>query len=88
MMRDRARLVRWLLVLLVPVTASVAFAQESQPQRPRRAGAASLIPEGTRELRDIEYVKGGGRSQSLDLFIPPNADKPMPLIIGFHGGGW
>ena len=89
MMCDPARLIRYAVVLLTTLIGNVVLAQESQPQRPRRViAAATLIPEGTRELRDIEYVKGGGRAQSLDLFIPPNADKPMPLIIGFHGGGW
>lgn len=85
-MRERPRFNRCALVLLVGLAAGAAFAQESPSRRP--GGAALALPEGTKELLDVAYVKGGGKSQSLDLFVPPNADKPMPLIIWIHGGGW
>ena len=85
-MCDRARLNRCALVLLIGLAASAASAQESQPRRPGGGGLA--LPEGTKEVLDVAYVKGGGASQSLDLFVPPNANKPMPLVIWIHGGGW
>jgi acetyl esterase/lipase len=45
------------------------------------------LPEGVRALRDIEYVAGGGKAQSLDLYLP-KSDRPLPLIIWIHGGAW
>lgn len=45
------------------------------------------MPEGVRVLRDIEYVAGGGKAQSLDLYLP-KSDRPLPLIIWIHGGAW
>ena len=46
------------------------------------------LPPGIKALRDIEYVPGGGRSRSLDVYLPEKADAPLPLIVWIHGGGW
>jgi acetyl esterase/lipase len=71
------------LVLLSILLTGVTLAQ------PKRAGQNAVAPpEGTKILRDVPYVKGGGKSQSLDLLVPPNAAKKMPLVIWIHGGGW
>jgi acetyl esterase/lipase len=37
---------------------------------------------------DVEYVPGGGKSQALDVYYPAKADKPLPIAIFIHGGGW
>ncbi len=58
-------------------------AQERPARRPGR-----VIPEGVRAVRDVEYVSGGGRSQSLDLYLPEKSGQKMPLIIWIHGGAW
>ena len=41
-----------------------------------------------RIFRDLEYVPHGGNIQSLDLYLPAASDKPSPIIIYIHGGGW
>ena len=39
--------------------------------------------------RDMAYVDNGHRRQKLDLFLPlTKSDKPLPLVIFVHGGGW
>jgi len=51
--------------------------------------SAQPAPEGVKVEKDIEYVAGGGASQSLDLYLPAApSDKPLPLIVWIHGGGW
>lgn len=45
------------------------------------------VPEGTRVEKDLEYGPHG-ESNKLDLYLPEKADKPLPLIIWIHGGGW
>ena len=45
------------------------------------------LPEGTKVLRDLEYVKGGHERQKLDLYLP-KADGPLPLVVWVHGGAW
>ncbi len=38
-------------------------------------------------LRDLAY--GNGARQRLDVFRPvAESDKPAPILIHFHGGGW
>jgi acetyl esterase/lipase len=51
------------------------------------AGSAGL-PEGVKAFRDLAYVENGHALQKLDLFVPENAQGPLPLIIWVHGGGW
>ena len=46
------------------------------------------LPEGTQAKYDLPDIKGGGRAQSLDLFIPRNDGHPLPLVVWVHGGGW
>lgn len=49
---------------------------------------AQNLPSGTNALRDVSYVTNGHEKQKLDLYIPEDAKKPMPLLIWIHGGGW
>lgn len=70
------------LLLLISLTmAAVPLATHAQAQERR-------LPEGTKALRNIPYVPGGHERQKLDLFIPPGATNPLPLIIWVHGGAW
>ena len=43
---------------------------------------------GVRALRDVAYVTDGHERNRLDLFLPEQAEQPLPLIIWIHGGGW
>ena len=45
------------------------------------------VPEGTRVEKDLEYGPHGVGNK-LDLYVPDKADKPLPLMIWIHGGGW
>jgi acetyl esterase/lipase len=53
------------------------------------AAPAPKLPQGVRVEKDIQYVPGGDAAQRLDLYLPETpADKPLPLIVWVHGGGW
>jgi len=46
-------------------------------------------PNSVKIVRDIPYVPGGDPAQKLDLYLPEQpSDKPLPLVIWIHGGGW
>jgi acetyl esterase/lipase len=45
-------------------------------------------PEGVRILRDWTYATVGDEQLQLDLYLPESFDKPLPLIVWIHGGGW
>jgi acetyl esterase/lipase len=34
------------------------------------------------------YVANGHERHKLDLFVPEQAEGPLPLVIWIHGGGW
>ena len=42
-------------------------------------------PEGSQVLKDVSY--GPHARNKLDLSVP-KSDKPLPLVIWVHGGGW
>jgi acetyl esterase/lipase len=66
---------------------AAALAQPTnRPQA--QARRAPPMPEGTKALRDVAYVPNGHERQKLDLFLPPGATNPLPLIIWVHGGAW
>src|SRR5438876_214276 len=55
----------------------------------RYPGSAALAGDGVKVEKDIQYVPGGDKAQSLDLYLPERAsDKPLPLVVWIHGGGW
>src|SRR6185436_1082452 len=77
-----------LLLLIAAITSgSVAQPPPNRPQQPE-ARRAPALPEGTKALRDLAYVPNGHERQKLDLFLPPGATNPLPLIIWIHGGAW
>ena len=55
----------------------------------RAAAAAPRLPRGIRVEKDIPYVPGGDEAQRLDLYLPEQAaERPLPLLVCIHGGGW
>ncbi len=47
------------------------------------------LPAGIKMEKDISYIADGDEAQKLDLYLPEKAtDKPLPLVVHIHGGGW
>lgn len=70
-----------ILGCLSAVFASQLLAQNA-PQRPK-------LPEGFVAQYDVKYVPDGDEAQALDIYYPEKpAEKPLPLLIWIHGGGW
>ena len=68
------------LFLLLTVLTTVALAQTPKPY---------VLPAGIKMEKDIAYIEGGDEAQKLDIYLPETAsDKPLPLIVHIHGGGW
>lgn len=49
---------------------------------------AQTPTQGVSEICDIPYIEDGTKAHLLDFYFPENNDKPLPLIIDIHGGGW
>ncbi|GAA4427754.1 alpha/beta hydrolase fold domain-containing protein [Bremerella cremea] len=45
---------------------------------------------GVKITRDISYLESSGEPQKLDIAVPekPASDKPLPVLVLIHGGGW
>lgn len=77
------RFVKKLLLALVALAAT-AFAES-----PKSDVKPAVAPPGVRFERDLSYIPDGDSAQKLDLYLPEQVpDKPMPLIVHIHGGGW
>lgn len=50
--------------------------------------ASQTPPSGVTCINDIPYVDDGDKYHLLDIYYPNGTDKPLPLIIDIHGGGW
>jgi acetyl esterase/lipase len=75
----RLDLVFALLCLALTSRTTPASAQSKPPQ----------LPKGFAAEMDVKYVPDGDPAQSLDIFYPEaKAEKPLPLLVWIHGGGW
>jgi acetyl esterase/lipase len=79
----RLRFPTFLLAILVAANCLAAPAAEQKPKQ------LAPLPRGVKAERDIHYVPDGDPSQALDLYLPEQAsEKPLPLVVWIHGGGW
>ena len=44
--------------------------------------------DGVTEHRGLRCPDGSGGSKRLDLFVPADAEGPVPLVVWIHGGAW
>ncbi|MBT2526238.1 alpha/beta hydrolase [Streptomyces sp. ISL-99] len=73
----------------MPLTPDLAaFLAPPSPARLPLPPAAHPAP-GVRLLRGAVYARPQGvRPLELDLWLPDEAQGPLPLIVYLHGGGW
>ena len=77
-----------LALLTLVLISSLAGAQQPGGSLLSETRRAPALPAGTKALRDVPYATNGHERQKLDLFVPPGAANPLPLIIWVHGGAW
>lgn len=67
----------------------ILFAATLTAQTPKAAPKPYKLPAGIKMEKDIAYIEGGDEAQKLDIYVPEaSSDKPLPLIVHIHGGGW
>ncbi len=72
------------LLLLAALLATGPLALPAQP-----APKPFTLPAGIRMEKDLTYIPNGDAAQKLDIYLPEKpSDKPLPLIVHIHGGGW
>jgi acetyl esterase/lipase len=67
----------------------LAIAKRGQQQAKKGVQSRPVPPE-IEALRDIAYADTENARQKLDLYLPKvrKSDKPLPVIVFIHGGGW
>ena len=76
---------------VVMTSTVVLLASLGVPEAPcdDKPPAAPQLPRGVKMERDVPYVPDGDDAQKLDIYMPETpADRPLPLIVHIHGGGW
>lgn len=74
---------RLISIVTILLSCQDASAQAKAPPQPFK------LPDGIKMEKDIAYVEGGDEAQKLDLYLPVTPpEKPLPLIVHIHGGGW
>jgi acetyl esterase/lipase len=77
--------VKRFLLLLMPIILWTGIASAQGRDRSR---LFSPPRPGVRVYKDLPYAPGAQQRQKLDLYVPENSERPLPLIIWIHGGGW
>lgn len=81
------RTVRHFLAVFAMLVCGFLAAPEVAAQKPEAKRPA--LPAGFTAEYDIPYVPNGDSAQTLDLYYPEKlAEKPEPLLVWIHGGGW
>ncbi len=78
----RSRRFRWLAIVIFAMVFGGLGMQELMAKR--QLGDLS----DANVLRDLVYSRVGDRALRLDLYLPKNTTKPVPVILCIHGGGW
>lgn len=47
-----------------------------------------MNPYSVKILRELVYSHAGGVARMADLYLPEGMDRPAPVILWVHGGGW
>ena len=64
---------------------------QGRGQGPRPAAPAKTqVPDTVEAKLDQPYAENDNPRQKLDLYLPRKRsdDKPLPVIVFIHGGGW
>ena len=70
----------YLLLVLLSGTVVTSSAQTSPVKK--------LFPAGTVFYQNIPYTNDTSQKHLLDVYLPANTKKPLPLIVWIHGGAW
>ena len=78
-------MMKWIYLVLM-FSAVACHAQLNN--RTNQLQFGPRLPVGAQALKNLAYVPKGHDRQKLDLFLPAQTNKPVPLIIWVHGGAW
>ena len=72
---------RTLLLLALAAALHTAQAQLTDKMK-------AILPVNTVAYGNIAYAGDTSRFHLLDIYLPANTSKPLPLVVWIHGGAW
>jgi acetyl esterase/lipase len=69
-------------ILALIFMSAYTFAQADTAYKPVE------YPNGFTSQLNVVYTKVNGWEGRMDLYLPPSASAPTPVVINIHGGGW
>ncbi len=80
----------FLLFALGFAVTSIAFAEEKSASSPAPKPAPPRVSDAVERKADLPYAGNDNPRQALDLYLPKkrSTDKPLPVVVYIHGGGW
>jgi acetyl esterase/lipase len=83
------RAFRLLAAILAISVCSFVLALPEAPAQKKTEPKRVPVPAGFVAHYGLPYVPEGDPAQQLDLYVPAKrAEKPQPLLVWIHGGGW
>jgi acetyl esterase/lipase len=67
---------------------AVTFTQSLFAQQSATASWAAVVQNDFRVIPDITYLNANNMDLKVDVYLPRNAEGPVPTFIYYHGGGW
>lgn len=71
-----------ILFAIIILMSTSLFAQEDTVYKPVE------YPAGFTSQLNVVYTKVKDWEGKMDIYMPPKKDKPTPVVINIHGGGW
>ena len=64
-----------------------AIAADDLPPPPARPVVKKSTPAATPKFSNLQYGDAG-EANLLDIYWPEKTEKPLPVVVWIHGGGW
>ena len=70
------------------VVAAFCLSTTLNAQEPDTTYKPVEYPSGFTAQLNVVYTKVKGWEGKMDIYLPPKAGEPTPVVINIHGGGW
>lgn len=74
--------------LVLTMTFGVVAPNVARAQLGETASFLADISNRYRIVPNVVYHEASNHENTLDLYLPTNADGPTPVLLMIHGGGW
>lgn len=72
----------FILITLISISV-ISFGQPPSPSE-----VQARLPKGTVIYGNIPYNNDTLKKHLLDIYVPAQSKRALPLVVFIHGGGW